>query len=204
MMSKLNFAMFMAGFTVGSAATWLYLKRYYEQIAQEEIDSVKAVFAERKPDFDMKNKTQSNKQSENQYKADIAKLKPDLVDYAAKLQKEGYTNYTEHSQKNTAEKKDEPMPDKPYIISPNDFGILDSYAQISLTYYTEDNVLADDEDEIVEDIDNTVGEDFADHFGDYEDDSVFVRNDRLRCDYEICRDNRSFREVTGMELGQED
>ena len=48
-MSKTSFAMFLAGATVGAAATWLCLKRYYEQIAQEEIDSVKAAFAERKP-----------------------------------------------------------------------------------------------------------------------------------------------------------
>ena len=43
-MSKTSFAMFLAGATVGAAATWLCLKRYYEQIAQEEIDSVKAAF----------------------------------------------------------------------------------------------------------------------------------------------------------------
>ena len=49
-MSKINFAMFMAGLTIGSAATWLCLKKRYEQIAQEEIDSVKAVFAEKKPE----------------------------------------------------------------------------------------------------------------------------------------------------------
>ena len=203
-MSKLNFAMFMAGVTVGSAATWLCVKRYYEQIAQEEIDSVKAVFAERKPDFNAKNNNEKDEQSENQHKADIAKLKPDLVNYAAKLQKEGYTNYTEHSQKNNATEKDESMPDKPYIISPDEFGNSDNYTQISLTYYAKDRVLADDEDEIVEEVDDTVGDDFADHFGDYEDDSVFVRNDRLRCDFEILKDNRSYREVTGMEPEQED
>ena len=49
-MSKINFAMFMAGLTIGSAATWLCLKKRYEQIAQEEINSVKAVFAEKKPE----------------------------------------------------------------------------------------------------------------------------------------------------------
>ena len=203
-MSKLNFAMFMAGVTVGSAATWLCVKRYYEKIAQEEIDSVKAVFAERKPDFNVKNNNEKDEQSENQHKADIAKLKPDLVNYAAKLQKEGYTNYTEHSQKNNITEKDESMPDKPYIISPDEFGNSDNYTQISLTYYAKDGVLADDEDEIVEEVDDTVGDDFADHFGDYEDDSVFVRNDRLRCDFEILKDNRSYREVTGMEPEQED
>lgn len=106
-MSKTSFAMFLAGATVGAAATWLCLKRYYEQIAQEEIDSVKAAFAERKPvNTNIAKSEKSNeKQEENQHKADIAKLKPDLVNYAAKLQEEGYTNYTEHSKKNTEEKK---------------------------------------------------------------------------------------------------
>lgn len=106
-MSKTGFAMFLAGATVGAAATWLCLRQYYEQIAQEEIDSVKAAFAERKPVNTniAKNEKSKEKQEENQHKADIAKLKPDLVNYAAKLQEEGYTNYTEHSKKNTEEKK---------------------------------------------------------------------------------------------------
>ena len=110
-MSKTGFAMFLAGATVGAAATWLCLRQYYEQIAQEEIDSVKAAFAERKPVNTniAKNEKSNEKQEENQHKADIAKLKPDLVNYAAKLQEEGYTNYTEHSKKNTEEKKDDPI-----------------------------------------------------------------------------------------------
>lgn len=198
-MSKTCFVMFVVGAAAGSAATWLYAKKYYERIAQEEIDSVKAVFYEHKPDTVVKN---NNVQEENQHKADIAKLKPDLVNYAAKLQEEGYTNYTKHSEK-IIEEKDVSMPNKPYIISPEEFGESGNYTQISLTYYS-DGVLADDEDEIIEDIDDTVGEDFADHFGDYEDDSVFVRNDRLRCDYEILKDNRSYHDVAGIALGQED
>lgn len=194
-MNKTNFAMFLAGATVGAATAWVCLRKRYEQIAQEEIDSVKAAFAEKKPVFTNENRI--DEQVENQHKADIAKLKPDLVDYAAKLQEEGYVNYTEHSKKNTEEKKEDPMLDTPYVISPDEFGATDNYAQISLVYYDGDEVLADEEDEIVEDIAGTVGEDFAEHFGEYEDDSVFVRNDRLRCDYEICKDNRSYADVTG-------
>lgn len=49
-MSKTCFVMLVVGAAAGSAATWLYAKKYYERIAQEEIDSVKAVFSERKPD----------------------------------------------------------------------------------------------------------------------------------------------------------
>lgn len=197
-MSKINFAMFMAGLSVGSAATWLFLKKRYEQIAQEEIDSVKASFAERKPDFLTKNTESDN--VTNKAKADQAKLKPDLMNYAAKLAEEGYTNYATSNNKNEKEEKIK-MGEKPYIISPDEFGDFDDYSRVSLTYYS-DGVLADEEDEIIDDIDATVGAGFADHFGDYEDDSVFVRNDRLKCDYEILKDNRTYSDVTGKYPGQ--
>ena len=193
-MSKMNLAMFLSGVTVGAAGAWLYLKKRYERLAQEEIDSVKAVFSERKSS-PMKNDYDEEEQ-EHQHMADIAKLKPDLVDYAAKLQTMGYTNYAEHSKKtNKEEKKGKPMEDKPYVISPDEFGNRDEYTQISLIYYAGDEVLADEEDEAVDDVDDVVGADFADHFGEYEDDSVFIRNDRMKCDYEILRDNRSFADV---------
>ena len=178
-MSKINFAMFMAGLTIGSAATWLCLKKRYEQIAQEENE---------------------NLDKDNKIKADQAKLKPDLINYAAKLAEEGYTNYASTNNKNVKEEKVN-MVEKPYIISPEEFGDFDEYTKLSLTYYS-DEVLADENDEIVDDIDETVGADFADHFGEYEDDSVFVRNDRLKCDYEILRDNRSYSDVTGGYPGQ--
>lgn len=195
-MSKLNFAMFLAGATVGAAGAWLYCKRYYEQIAQEEIDSVKAAFAERKPDALKNAKNFEDAMDDNKQKANMAKLKPDLVDYAAKLQAEGYTNYSAHSEKNNNE-EDETVVDKPRVISPDEYGDCD-YTTISLTYYS-DGVLADDEDEIVDNVEDTVGADFAEHFGDYEMDSVHIRNDRRKCDYEICKDNRSYSAVTGID-----
>lgn len=198
-MGKIHFAMFMAGATVGAVGAWFYCKRYYEQIAQEEIDSVKAAFAERKPEK-LSNNRSNIEAEDNKQKADMAKLKPDLVNYAAKLQEEGYINYSAHSEKSTknvyVEKEDKSMVDKPYVISPEDSG-EDAYTQINLTYYA-DGVLADDEDDILEDIDGTVGLDFASHFGEYEDDTVFIRNDRLKCEYEIQRDNRTYEDVTGI------
>ena len=98
-MSKLNFAMFLAGATVGAAGAWFCCKRYYERIAQEEIDSVKAAFAERKP-YALKNvKNFEDSTDDNEQKANMAKLKPDLISYAAKLQAEGYTNYSAHAEK---------------------------------------------------------------------------------------------------------
>ncbi len=194
-MSKINFAMFMTGLTLGATSTWFCVKKRYEQIAQEEIDSVKATFAERKPDI-CHNKLEKATNDANKEKADRAKLKPDLIDYATKLVEEGYTNYAATANK-AAKEETIDMVERPYIISPDKFGEFEDYVQISLTYYS-DGILADDADEIVDNVADTVGSDFASHFGDYEDDSVFVRNDRLKCDYEISRDNRAYPVVTGM------
>ena len=43
----LTFLAFIAGAGIGSVCTWQLLKRKYELIAQEEIDSVKVAYAER-------------------------------------------------------------------------------------------------------------------------------------------------------------
>lgn len=192
-MSKINFAMFLAGVTVGAAGAWFYCKRYYEQI-----DSVKAAFAEQKPDA-LKNARkdyEDNSNESNKQKADMAKLKPDLVNYAAKLQEQGYTNYSNLDDGKKKNEEDETVVDGPYVIPPEEYGV-GSYTTIGLTYYS-DGILADDEDERVENIEDTVGADFAEHFGDYEEDSVHIRNDRRRCDYEICKDNRTFAAVAGV------
>lgn len=62
--------------------------------------------------------------------------------------------------------------------------------ELNLTYFA-DGVLADECGEIVDDVEEIIG-DGLDHFGEYEDDSVFVRSDAKRCDYEILKDLRDF------------
>jgi len=185
-MSKtMGFAIFVVGAGIGSATTWFFVKKKYEQIAQEEIDSVKEVFSRREPGK-VKPDTEFDEEPDQ----------ADVTEYVAKIQEQGYTNYSGISKenKNTAkeEKKEEPENmDSPYVISPDEFGDYEDYERISLTYYA-DQILADDDDELVDDIDDVVGFDSLTHFGDYEDDSVFVRNDRLKCDYEILMDRRAY------------
>lgn len=82
----------------------------------------------------------------------------------------------------------------PYVISPEQFGENEDYERISLTYYA-DQVLVDENDEIIEDVEETVGFESLNHFGEYEDDSVFVRNDAKKCDYEILLDQKLYSDV---------
>ncbi len=182
-----NFMMFVLGVAVGSVVTWRYVKKKYEQIAQDEIDSVKEVFSKREAEF--------TEDTEVRIKADNAKEKPSVIEYAARLREQGYTNYSDMVDEKSEEVKEEPMSiDKPYVITPEEFGDLDDYEIISLTYYA-DQILADDNDVIVDDIEDVVGFDSLNSFGEYEDDSVFVRNDRLKCDYEILLDQRKYSDV---------
>ncbi len=84
--------------------------------------------------------------------------------------------------------------EKPYVISPDVFGDADGYDVVSLNYYA-DGVLTDDWGDIIGNVDDIVGEESLTHFGEYENDSVFVRNDRLKTDYEILKDERNFSDI---------
>ena len=163
------------------------LKDKYAEIAQEEIDSVKEVFARR----EQERKDESVKKTVAEGIKNVDKNKPELKEYAEKLKRTGYVRYSDRTGEEDAEPEEL---DKPYVIPPEQFGDNDEYEQISLTYYA-DAVLTDENDEIIEDVEETVGFESLNHFGEYEDDSVFVRNDARKCDYEILLDQRTYSEV---------
>lgn len=183
------FLAFIAGAGMGSVCTWQLLKQKYELIAQEEIDSVKAAYTTRETGKSLvEGFCDGLKVAENRTSKDEGDV--DFKKYASIIQKEGYTDYS----RSVEEKKGEAFVEKPYVISPEEFGEFEEYEKISLTYYA-DEVLADENDEEVDDVDEIVGEESLNHFGEYEDDSVFVRNDRLKCDYEILLDQRNYSDV---------
>lgn len=182
-----NFMLFIFGAAVGSVATWTYAKKKYERIAQEEIDSVKEVFARREK---VTVKAVDKEESQVEEPADT-----DCDDYEEKIEESGYTTYPGgRSEFTPPDDEDKEYFVQAYVISPDEFGENDDYEKFSLTYYA-DQVLADDNDDIIEDIEATVSYEALTHFGEYEDDSVFVRNDIRRCDYEILLDHRKYSDV---------
>lgn len=189
MSKSINFMLFIFGAAVGSAATWTYAKKKYELIAQEEIDSVKEVFSKRENSNTVK-EAEFNKQEE----------KTDLKEYAAKIRENNYTNYSDTDSKSETKRETRKQDERDkkgyfaYVITPQEFGEFDDYEKISLSYF-DDQILADENLDIVDDIEETVGVDSLTHFGEYEDDSVFVRNDERKCDYEILLDHRNYEDV---------
>lgn len=188
-----NFFTFVTGLVIGSVVTYVVVKDKFEKIAQEEIDSVKEVFGRRV-------EKEADKKVEKIAEKEVEKIRKEYNDYSSLTK-----NYTSYSNDETEEDDHAQVEDedgveifeverasnsnRPYVIDPWDFGGEDGYDTITLNYYA-DGVLADDDNNVIEDeeIDDIVGKDFAEHFGEYEKDCVCVRNDRLKTDYEICRD----------------
>ena len=186
---------FSAGAAIGSIVTWKLIEAKYKQIADEEIASVKEVFTVRKKTTEDEEEDESEEDSPTIAEEYHNEDKPDLMEYSKIVDEEGYDSEAIESK---LESKPKPIDhDEPYVISPDEFGEFDDYEQISLTYYEGDGFLADDMDELVDDIEDVVGFESLNHFGEYEEDAVHVRNDRLKADYEILVDTRSYREVHG-------
>lgn len=179
-----NIIAFAVGAVLGSAVTWKLVDKKYKQIAQEEIDSVKEMYKRKSHKKD--NSPDDERFIDSESETGGSNNRPPLPQ-----------EYLDITSKYKSEEVDD-MTDKPYVIPPEEYGELYGYECISLNYYT-DGVVADDFDNVVEDVDAMIGEDSLDHFGEYEADAVFVRNDTTRCDYEILRDIRSFSEVVSGE-----
>ena len=168
---------FAIGAGIGSVVTWAVLKPRYERSTQEQIDEVKEHY---------KRKYTAN--SETPTDISIEDTKDNDEEYDQTVTDLGY------SESPATEGNETKIMDRPYVIHPNDFGEYDEYDRISLSYYA-DGILADEDDEIVEDVESIVGFESLNHFGEYEDDSVYVRNDVRKVDYEILLDQRRYSEV---------
>lgn len=195
-MSKLGTALaFLAGAAVGGGSVWHVLKARYEEISEQDIYSAKQAFRAREeklqreidnlkerlesPDKDVEEpKTIQASASKNREKGDIN-------DYAKMVNRVQYS-------RTSVPQPPEHEVEAPYVISPDEFGEMEGYTQISLTYF-DDGILSDENGVIIDEPKDIVG-DALNHFGEYEEDSVFVRSDPKRCDYEILRDLRSYAE----------
>lgn len=192
-----NGIIFVSGAALGSLVTWASVRDKYKKLADEEIASVKAVY---RPEPITPDDIQQSESLSETIESVIRY--PKREKYEKKDHPTDYTKYYRHSVTSIPfEKEDEKekvMEDKPYIIEPEEFGQLDDYECIGLTWYA-DGVLADDGDDIVDDINDLVGNESIETLNEFGADSICVRNDSRKVDYEIVRDLRTYKEVTGLD-----
>ena len=183
--------MLFLGAAAGSLVTWKYAKTKYERIAQEEIDSVKEVFRRQTSPVEQHTEEECEDETEVEEEDPVDEEYRDYRSIASR-----YSTSNETDIKNEQKGGGKTMIEKPYVISPDDFGELDGYETASLTYYA-DGVLEDDYYVVIEEdaVDDMVGIESFEHFGEHENDTVFVRNEKLKTDFEIQRDLRKYSET---------
>lgn len=184
---------FCGGVFIGGFLTWDFFKTKYEKIADEEIASVKETFKHREPRPDKNYKVEEALKGNDEY----INVSPGVAERIIKIiDSNGYRNYS-----NTAietEKKGGTADmelKQPYVITPEQYEDNVDYTKVSLTWYN-DEVLEDDWGNVL-DPDDVIGSDALKTFGQYEKDSVFVRDDDEQIDYEVLLDTRSYKETYG-------
>lgn len=202
MKSKItNVLVFAVGAAVGSAVTWKILKTKYDRIVQEEIDSIREVFGDRESG-EQESAADENSDDEERRECTGQINWEELEDLNEEEDDDDSGAMAEYERLTSAyiDQKGgvENVAKEPYVIAPYDFGELDGYSQIELTYYEGDDTLEDDEGNIVTDRDELLGPTALYTFGEYEDDAVFVRNEHLQTDFQILKDYRSYTEARSI------
>lgn len=85
---------------------------------------------------------------------------------------------------------------QPFVISRAEYAWsehYEHYGKITLTYYPNDRVLLDDEDDVFPDIQRDIGWRNLNRFGDQSEDPsvVFIRCDRLETDFEVVKEEEA-------------
>lgn len=177
-----NVLIFVLGAGVGSLVTWKLVEEKYKKLADEEIKSVVDRFKQREEEQKEPVNEAVEEDTTVENEETIEFTEEEKAEYQNKVQELGYSNDVEPIQEEHA---------APYVIAPEEFG--EEYETRSWTLYA-DGLLVDEDDMIVDNPENIIG-DALSHFGEYEDDSVYVRNEKEEYDYEILKHEKPFSEV---------
>ena len=184
---------FCGGVFIGGFLTWDFFKTKYEKIADEEIASVKETFEHRESRPDKNYEVEEALKGNDEY----VNVSPGVAERIIQIiDSNGYRNYS--NAKIEIDKKGGAADmelKQPYVITPEQYEDNVDYTKVSLTWYN-DEVLEDDWGNVL-DPDDVIGRDALKTFGQYEKDSVFVRDDDEQIDYEVLLDTRSYKETYG-------
>lgn len=199
-----TFFAFVLGATVGSLIAWRLTKDKYDRILEDIYNDLQEEVEELEdPDETFEDDDEAEESDEvKEYKKVVKE-----TGYAATFEQpdQDEDEATDEDEEEATDEVDEEEGDEyvlgPRVISPEEFDDCD-YPVVELTYYA-DGFLTDEDDEIVSDINDVIGKDSLNHFGDYNEDPdvVYVRDDEARVLYEICRDNRKYMNVRAESIG---
>ena len=190
-----NLLFFVAGAAIGSIATWKLIEKKYKDLADEEIESVKETFKNRRPRITKDEVKETVEKVINKWKEPKETVEDIVTAEGYSIEDEEETDEDDDSNY-TVDVDTGVEVIVPYVITPEQFGEYSEYGTKTLTYYA-DNVLTDEIDNPItsEEMETMIGPDALDHFGEYEDDSVYIRDEMNEMDYEILKSEKTFSEI---------
>lgn len=199
---------FATGLVLGAVGGYFVARKVGAKELEEEINSVKQEF-----EYNRKAKDYSNDVAEKP-----AEEYNDIPVKSNQKKEKEYVDYTKYVSATSPEEMVEQMAADvkrskmasfttssldTHVVTREEFEANEEeYDKISLTYFEGDETVVDMHNDIFEDAQEYIGEDFPNHFDDgvidkaYDTDVVYVKNERLEIYYEILRDERSFKEVS--------
>lgn len=219
------YAAFVSGGVLGGIATWYGVKKYYEKIANEEIEDMKKYFTKKKEELETEYKS-------DEFGPNVAyPVDEDDIDNSLEIYEKKITPYNtmyktqeKPSLESIRAEKEYPTDDDeefdseeiedeieivretntpnelpgPIIISEEDYASDWRFEKVAITYYIDDDTLADT-DETIMDIRSTVSREAIDELVMNELDAIYVRNEKIGIDYEITyRETKYSEEVLGL------
>lgn len=169
------------GAAAGSAITWFALKKKYEDAANKEIEEVRAYYSQ---------------------KADSVQEKLEEIEKITQTEKKEYSDILEDYSGTINERKEDSgdmAVAEPYIIDQDEYGEIEEYDTETLIYYN-DGVLTDTNNIPIDDVDAVVGLASLECIDESENDTLYVRNDRLKTDYEICYNLDDYSDIVAGNL----
>lgn len=198
---------FTAGAAVSAALTLYFMSDRYEKKLRSDIKETRKLYKE---SLDTRMEALPHQYAEasiyqdderaNEFESGVIDIKNEQNLISKDNHCIDYTSYSEQEpqeldEADSAAVSTEPAEETPYVITPDDFGELDMEGYDSLTFhYYLDNVLTDDRDDLLDSFE-TVGFDFMNHFGEYDDNVVYIRNDKLMADYEILAEDCRYDDI---------
>lgn len=195
---------FVGGAAIGGLLTWKIVGKKIEKEqsarADAEIASVKEKFTVPKVEKKEEPKEESKEEQFIKKMANENMRKSNIFDYASKVSSyRNYSNVEAEAESKTYFKVD----GKIEVIEPNEFGEDEDYDQVELTLYA-DGILADENDDIIDHVDDVVGPGNLDRMGEFEDDALHIKNEARKIYYEILVDNRSYKDATKKDPHRDD
>lgn len=222
----LHIASFVGGLVVGGLSGSLYFKKRYEKWADEEIEQMERYYKE---NFEIiypedHEDADENKEAPKEYlkksnyvdsnSIERGKVDTKATDYTAYYKGDPADN--EHPDDDLSESlidedyeaeysageyltRERRKSKGPKIIKAEEFGSIDGVDQTTLLYYTGDDVLADEEENVYADLEEVRGMlgDAMEKYGfkDNDESTMYVRNMSRQMEYEIIKVNGFFQDL---------